>query len=154
MQSASRTPQASRTCQNGTAKPPSTRIAGRGDLRGCTRVPSSFSPTQGTRRYGPRTCPTNGAVHKFSGAASRNFYPNLMKRTGAVTNKSAPEEFPLHEIDLLVGWRAGEDEYLFTKAVAMAREWLLDTNEKDRLRDVLKEILAEARPPAGNRPLD
>ena len=70
-----------------------------------------------------------------------------------MTNKSAPEEFPLDEIDLLVGWR-GEDEYLFTKAVAMVREWLLDTNEKDRLRDVLKEILAEARPPAGNRPLD
>ena len=69
-------------------------------------------------------------------------------------NKSAPEEFPLDEIDLLVGWRAGEDEYLFTKAVAMAREWLLDTEEKDRLRDVLKEILAEGGPPAGNRPLD
>jgi hypothetical protein len=77
-----------------------------------------------------------------------------MKRTGAVTNKSAPEEFPLHEIDLLVGWRAGEDEYLFTKAVAMAREWLLDTEGKDSLRDILKEILAEAGPPAGNRPLD
>jgi hypothetical protein len=29
-----------------------------------------------------------------------------------MTNKSAPEEFPLDEIDLLVGWRAGEDEYL------------------------------------------
>jgi hypothetical protein len=40
-------------------------------------------------------------------------------------NKSAPEEFPLDEIDLLVGWRAGEDEYLFIKAVAMVREWLL-----------------------------
>ena len=76
------------------------------------------------------------------------------KRTGAVTNKSAPEDFPLDEIDLLVGWRAGEDEYLFTKAVAMAREWLLDTEEKDSPRDVLKEILAEAGPPAGNRPLD
>ena len=75
-----------------------------------------------------------------------------MKRTGAVTNKSAPEEFPLHEIDLLVGWRAGEDEYLFTKAVAMAREWLLDTEGKDSLRDILKEILAEAGPPAGNPP--
>src|SRR4029077_14158526 len=37
----------------------------------------------------------------------------------AVTNKSAPAKFPLDEIDLLVGWRAGEDEYLFTKAVAM-----------------------------------
>ena len=72
----------------------------------------------------------------------------------AVTNKSAPAKFPLDEIDLLVGWRAGEDEYLFTKAVAMVREWLLDTEEKDRLRDVLKEILAEAGPPAGNRPLD
>ena len=60
-----------------------TRITGRGDLHGCTRVPSSFSPTQGTRRYEPQTCPTNGAVHKFSGAASRNFHPNLMKRTGA-----------------------------------------------------------------------
>ena len=44
-----------------------------------------------------------------------------------MTNKSAPEEFPLAEIDLLVGWRAGEDEYLFTKAVAMVCEWLLDT---------------------------
>jgi hypothetical protein len=65
-----------------------------------------------------------------------------------MTNKSAPEEFPLDEIDLLVGWRAGEDKYLFTKAVAMVREWLLDTEEKDRLRDVLKEILAEA----GHRP--
>jgi hypothetical protein len=69
-----------------------------------------------------------------------------------MTNKSAPEEFPLDEIDLLVGWRAGKDEYLFTKAVAMVREWLLDTEEKDRLRDVLKEILAEVGPPAGNRP--
>jgi hypothetical protein len=29
-----------------------------------------------------------------------------------MTNKSAPEEFPLDEIDLLVGWRAGEDEYV------------------------------------------
>jgi hypothetical protein len=36
----------------------------------------------------------------------------------------------------------------------MVREWLLDTEEKDSLRDVLKEILAEARPSAGNRPLD
>ena len=66
-----------------------------------------------------------------------------------MTNKSAPEEFPLDEIDLLVGWRAGKDEYLFAKAVAMVREWLLDfLEEKDRLRDVLKEILAEAGPPA------
>ena len=72
----------------------------------------------------------------------------------ATTNKSAPEEFPLAEIDLLVGWRAGEDEYLFTKAVAMVREWLLDTEQKDSLRDVLRQILAEAGPPAGNRPLD
>jgi hypothetical protein len=72
----------------------------------------------------------------------------------AVTNESAPAKFPLDEIDLLVGWRAGEDEYLFTKAVAMVREWLLDSEEKDRLRKVLKEILAEAGPPAGNRPLD
>jgi len=71
-----------------------------------------------------------------------------------VTNKSAPAKFPLDEIDLLVGWRAGEDEYLFTKAVAMVREWLLDSEEKDRLRKVLKEILAEAGPPAGNRALD
>jgi hypothetical protein len=70
------------------------------------------------------------------------------------TNKSAPEEFPLDEIDLLVGWRAGKDEYLFTKAVAIVREWLLDTDEKDRLRDVLKEILAEAGPSAANRPVD
>ena len=68
-----------------------------------------------------------------------------------MTNKSAP---PLDEIDLLVGWRGGEDEYLFTKAVAMVREWLLDTEGEDRLRDVLKEILAEAGPPAENRPLD
>ena len=68
--------------------------------------------------------------------------------------QGAPEEFPLDEIDLLVGWRAGKDEYLLTKAVAMVREWLLDTEEKDRLRNVLKEILAEAGPPAGNRPLD
>jgi hypothetical protein len=68
-----------------------------------------------------------------------------------MTNKSAP---PLDEIDLLVGWRAEEDEYLFTKAVAMLREWLLDTEGEDRLRDVLKEILAEAGPPAENRPLD
>ena len=59
-----------------------------------------------------------------------------------MTNKSAPAEFPLDEIDLLVGWRAGEDEFLFTKAVAMVREWLLDTEEKDRLRDVLKEIVS------------
>src|SRR5215470_6554406 len=51
-----------------------------------------------------------------------------------MTNKSAP---PLDEIELLVGWRAGEDEYLFTKAVAMVREWLLDTEGEDRLRDVL-----------------
>ena len=43
-----------------------------------------------------------------------------------MTNKSAPAKFPLDEIDLLVGWRAGEDEYLFTKAVAMVREWLLE----------------------------
>jgi hypothetical protein len=71
-----------------------------------------------------------------------------------MTNKSAPEQFPLHEIDLLVGWRAGKDEYLFTKAVAIVREWLLDAEEKDRLSDVLKEILAEARTPVGNRPLD
>ena len=71
-----------------------------------------------------------------------------------MTNKSAPEEFPLAEIDLLVGWRLGKDEYLFTKAVAMVREWLLDTEGEDRLRDVLKEILAEAGPPAENRPLD
>jgi hypothetical protein len=68
-----------------------------------------------------------------------------------MTNKSAP---PLDEIDLLVGWRAGEDEYLFAKAVAMLRGWLLDTEGEDRLRDVLKEILAEAGPPAENRPLD
>jgi hypothetical protein len=71
-----------------------------------------------------------------------------------MTNKSAPEQFPLHEIDLLVGWHAGKDEYLFTKAVAIVREWLLDAEEKDRLSDVLKEILAEARTPVGNRPLD
>ena len=69
-----------------------------------------------------------------------------------MTNKSAPEEFPLDEIDLLVGWRAGEDEFLFTKAVAIVREWLLDTEEKNRLRDVLKKILAEAGPQAGKRP--
>jgi len=36
----------------------------------------------------------------------------------------------------------------------MAREWLLDTEQKDSLRDVLKEILAEAGPTAGTRPLD
>lgn len=71
-----------------------------------------------------------------------------------MANKRAPDQFPLDEIDLLVGWRAGKDEYLFTKAVAIVREWLLDAVEKDRLRDVLKEILAEARTPAGNRPLD
>ena len=69
-----------------------------------------------------------------------------------MTNKSAPAEFPLDEIDLLVGWRAAEDEFLFTKAVAMVREWLLDTEEKNRLRDVLKKILAEAGPQAGKRP--
>ena len=69
-----------------------------------------------------------------------------------MTNKSAPEEFPLDEIDLLVGWRAGQDEYLFTKAVAMVREWLLDTEQKDSLRDVLRQILAEAGPPAGKSP--
>jgi hypothetical protein len=40
-----------------------------------------------------------------------------------VANKSAPDQFPLDEIDLLVGWRAGKDEYLFTKAVAIVREW-------------------------------
>ena len=52
-----------------------------------------------------------------------------------MTNKSAPAKFSFfHQIDLLVGWRAGEDEYLFTKAVAMVREWLLDLEEKDRLR--------------------
>jgi hypothetical protein len=50
---------------------------------------------------------------------------------GAMSNKGAPEEFPIDEIDLLVGWRAGEDKYLFTKAVAMVRERLLDTEEKD-----------------------
>jgi hypothetical protein len=61
-----------------------------------------------------------------------------------MANKSAPEEFPLDEIDLLVGWRAGEDEYLFTKAIAIVREWLLDAKGEDRLRDVLKEILSEA----------
>jgi hypothetical protein len=72
-----------------------------------------------------------------------------------VANKSAPDQFPLDEIDLLlVGWRAGKDEHLFTKAVAIVREWLLDAEEKDRLSDVLKEILAEARTPTGNRPLD
>jgi hypothetical protein len=71
-----------------------------------------------------------------------------------MARKSAPEQFPLDEIDLLVGWRAGTDEYLFTKAVAIVREWLLDAEEKDRLSDVLKEILAEARTPAGNRALD
>jgi hypothetical protein len=71
-----------------------------------------------------------------------------------MTNKSAREQFPLDEIDLLVGWRAGKDEYLFTKAVAIVREWLLDAEEKDRLSDVLKKILAEARTPVGNRPLD
>ena len=49
-----------------------------------------------------------------------------------MTNKSAPAKFPLDEIDLLVGWRAGEDRDLFTKAVAMVREWLLDPEEKDR----------------------
>ena len=69
-------------------------------------------------------------------------------------NKGAPEEFPLDEIDLLVGWRAGKDEYLLTKAVAMVREWLLDTEGEDRLRDVLNEVLAKAGPPAENRPLD
>ena len=68
-----------------------------------------------------------------------------------MTNKSAP---PLDEIDLLVGWRAGKDEYLLTKAVAMVREWLLDAEGEDRLRDVLKEILAKAGPPAKNRPRD
>jgi len=73
---------------------------------------------------------------------------------GVVANKSAPDQFPLDEIDLLVGWRAGKDEYLFTKAVAIVREWLLDAEKKDRLSDVLKEILAEARTPAGNRPRD
>jgi len=36
----------------------------------------------------------------------------------------------------------------------MVREWLLDTEEKDRLREVLKEILAEAGPSAKNRPVD
>jgi hypothetical protein len=71
-----------------------------------------------------------------------------------MTYKSAPEQFPLDEIDLLVGWRAGKDEYLFTKAVAIVREWLLDAEEKDRLSHVLKEILAEARTSVGNRPLD
>jgi len=71
-----------------------------------------------------------------------------------VAIKSAPDQFPLDEIDLLVGWRAGKDEYLFTKAVAIVREWLLDAEEKDCLSDVLKEILAGARTPAGNRPLD
>jgi hypothetical protein len=71
-----------------------------------------------------------------------------------MTYKSAPEQFPLDEIDLLVGWRAGKDEHLFTKAVAIVREWLLDAEEKDRLSDVLKEILAEARTSVGNRPLD
>ena len=69
-----------------------------------------------------------------------------------MTNKSAPAEFPLDEIDLLVGWSAGKDEFLFTKAVAMVREWLLDTEEKNRLRDVLKKILAEAGPQAGKAP--
>jgi hypothetical protein len=68
-----------------------------------------------------------------------------------MTNKSAS---PLDEIDLLVGWHAGEDEYLFTKAVAIVREWLLDAEGEDRLRDVLNEILAEAGSPAENLPLD
>ena len=36
----------------------------------------------------------------------------------------------------------------------MVREWLLDTEGEDRLRDVLKGILAEAGPPAGKRFLD
>ena len=78
--------------------------------------------------------------------------PSRTSRAGGqtMTNKSAP---PLDEIDLLVGWRA-EDKYLFTKAVAVVREWLLDTEGEDRLRAVLKEILAEAGPPAENRPLD
>jgi hypothetical protein len=51
-----------------------------------------------------------------------------------MSNKSAPEEFPLDEIDLLVGWRAGEDKYLLTKAVAMVREWLLDTGRRGKRR--------------------
>jgi hypothetical protein len=34
----------------------------------------------------------------------------------------------------------------------MVREWLLDTEEKNRLRYVLKKILAEAGPQAGKRP--
>jgi hypothetical protein len=50
-----------------------------------------------------------------------------------MTYKSAPEQFPLDEIDLLVGWRAGKDEYLFTKAVAIVREWLLDAGRRTAL---------------------
>jgi len=94
------------------------------------------------------SCPSRGAAHAPEPEAGR--YPRAPsgpKRTSGLRS-------PLDEIDLLVGWRAGEDEYLFTKAVAMVREWLLDSEEKDRLRKVLKEILAEAGPPAGNRPLD
>jgi len=71
-----------------------------------------------------------------------------------MTNKSAPAEFPLDEIDLLVGWRAGEDEFLFTKAVAMVREWLLDTEEKNRLRTSLRRFwLKQGRRPE-SAPLD
>jgi hypothetical protein len=73
------------------------------------------------------------------------------QEVSTMTNKSAS---PLDEIDLLVGWHAGEDEYLFTKAVAIVREWLLDAEREDRLRDVLNEILAEAGSPAENLPLD
>ena len=65
-----------------------------------------------------------------------------------MSNRSAPEEFPLDEIDPLVGWRAGEDKYLFTKAVVMVREWLRDTEEKDRLRDVRRFWLKH-----GHRPI-
>ena len=72
-----------------------------------------------------------------------------------MTNKSAPEEFPLAEIDLLVGWRAREDEYLFTKAVAMGFVSGCSTR-RIRIAFVtsLRRFWLKAGPPAGNRPLD
>ena len=72
----------------------------------------------------------------------------------AVTNKQHISEVSTRRNRPSHRYRAGEDEYLFTKAVAMVREWLGDSEEKYSLSKVLKEILAEAGPPAGNRPLD
>jgi hypothetical protein len=65
-----------------------------------------------------------------------------------MTNKSAPEEFPLAEIDLLVGWRAGEDEYLFTKALP----WFVSGCSTRRIRIAFVTSLRRFWLKQGHRP--